>query len=508
MWLPLCHFGSLYEFISHRRIMASKTLLLFNKVGKFILGGVIKMKLKTNLTIVSGLLLISLSGCNSGGSASNNANQGSTTGSGVSVSNVAEVITSNQTTAQSTSNLVSNALSADNGDSHQYWALHFPQGGNTTVPLYVYKESELVAYVEAFSQPVFLGKYNSSDSDGEYQIVIPEGDSSYVGCSFSLSGKQFSSSTCTGMVANTNGNQHVLTYAAVTLPNVTPNPVPQPPVYESRTITIRNNTSAQITVTPTNCASLSSQVIASESQYVYSIPDGGVTSCNFAVDSQNSLSADLPPATYNFHTLLEVTYSALGDVSDQANVDMSMVNGFNVAYKMYPAKPDGYFNNQLGYFTHNAALGSIAQAVDNFDISSPASQFAPESGLQSVCDSISSQMPGSFFAAGTSIVTPSSTFEVWNNSSQFVGCFSPFLMASTQTAYLSPTSQNLSEEYQCNAQYATLGTCTTAAQSPYVNTIHNDSNTIHGYAYPFDDWFADYGIDRHTSLVWEVNSFN
>ena len=378
-----------------------------------------------------------------------------------------------------------NASIPSNRNTNQpqnYWRLNFPS--NTPLPIYVYKGQTPIAFIEKLSQPVFLGKYNDSSSNGTYQIIATtSGNQPYTGCTITINVTDTTKGTCKSIVSNQlTGNEQIITYGSGLQPYTGPI-IPSKPTYPPRVIIFKNNTNTTRTliITQKGGVSKSKYDIGPNSSYTYNISDSGITSYNFTIDDTNSASF----IGNDFRTLLEATYPALSS-TNQANVDVSMVNGFNIKYKFYP---------QIGsYFAHDfqkAKKGSISpEQVDFYDSNNPASAFAPQNGLEPFCQQIDTEMNNS------NPIFPKGSFLVKNNNI-FIGCNSP-------RAETSGTPN--ADMYGCAGNYNTPETCTTASTTPYVNDVHNDANTVHGYAYPYDDWFADFGIDRHTNLVFEINS--
>ncbi len=362
-----------------------------------------------------------------------------------------------------------------------YWRLNFPSG--TPLPSYVYQGQKLIAYVESLAQPVFLMPTNTN---GSFQIITPNGNGTYRGCQLTMSQSNNVSGSCPGIsTPQLSGNELNVSYAAGTLPSITPQVTPTPPTYPPRQIVFMNNLTLPVTIKVTGAGQTSSFTVNAQSSYNYAIPDAGLTSYNFQISSINT--RNVSDGTYGeYATLLEITYPALTDIHNQANIDVSMVNGYNTRYNFYP---------QAGtYFTYDFALGNTTQAVSYFDEQIPASTLNPLNiSLEQLCQTIDSGMKAQQSQFN-------STNFVATSSSSFAGCYSPRSVASVA---FGPTS-DIFNQYGCVGNYGTPATCTTGANSSYVSNIH--ANAFRGYAYPYDDWFADYSADRHTSLVFEILS--
>ena len=159
-----------------------------------------------------------------------------------------------------------------------------------------------------------------------------------------------------------------------------------------------------------------------------------------------------------------------------------MVNGFNISYKFYPK--DG------AYFTRDFSKKEVLQAVDYFDKNSPASTFMPKD-FGDLCSTIDTGMhkQQAEFALGDFTI---------KSDKEVLGCYSPRTVAGFKFG----TSSTLYQQYGCTGDYNNPSKCTVAANSAYVKAIHE--NAYRGYAYPYDDWHADYSTSRHTSLVFDI----
>ncbi|AUR52534.1 thaumatin family protein [Aquella oligotrophica] len=393
--------------------------------------------------------------------------------------------------------------------------------GGAHLPLWVYKGSTLVAYIDSSNQNAWLGEYKNATSDGTYEYLYQDSSSStgYTGCNVQVKNGRFVTTNtgaqwCKGVVASFDsingqtGNENTIQFANASsdlfpmMPPVTASLTA--PTYASRTLTINNNTQTNLTLYFTaSCStngSATTQPLNAESTYEWMVPSQGVISCNITVQALQ------PPAgAYSYNTLFEITAPGINELNVFTNVDVSMVNGFNMSYSLYPKLPTDTFSAQLGYFQRDTSPNKpTPQSIFLFNKENPASRFKP-TGLQTICDSINTAMPPSVFSA-TTITTTSGGFEVWQNleSQTFVGCYSPLTITAN---FLSPANQNVKDEYNCAGAYNTYQTCTVAESSPYVQLIHSDPNTKNAYAYPYDDSYADFSIDRHTSLVWDIDDF-
>ena len=387
---------------------------------------------------------------------------------------------------------------------HDVWRLNFPSG--VAFPLFVYEIGHMqstLQYITGSAQPTYLG-YMGELGVGSYQILVPPSSShtsQYTGCTITLTKTNFNQaqSTCTNLVkqGSLSGNVQSLSFAAQSFPTVIPTSIPTPPANSLATVTFINHYPVPVEILAIRNNVIQPRItIPAGSPHIFTNVQtrSSLTTNNFEVVKIGNVDTGLNgPNQTNYGTLFEIDYHKLTNPTSSSTAvttDMSMVNGFNIKFSMFPSKGQ-WASSSFSEFDSKAG-----SKVLFYDETNPAATFAPPQGLEALCSSIASQMQtyDGFFI-------PQSLFSV-NSNSVFAGCLSP-----QKFTVAKGTSTNKTAEYGCTNNFSTPATCTMAAGSPYVTELHKVANkALNGYAFAFNDSSSTFSsYPDNTSFTVDLN---
>jgi hypothetical protein len=394
---------------------------------------------------------------------------------------------------------------ASSADQKKYIKLNLPQVFG--YPVYVFKGNKQVAYYSNAKQSVFLqAESNQSATYTLYQ----QKNAVWQGCSITFSGETIDkATTCLGAVINSQpiGNEAVLTLG--TKPNMqqkgAPTGIHKPD--NKRTITFINNTkyyniqvgeACTIASNPGNPDCKNTQDLFQLTQHqstTITIGKEGLKSFSFIMTGYQAKKGDKMTVTggYNgegkghpYASKFEGTFAPLtnGFYID-SNIDASLVDGFNIGFKMYPDNP-----TYATYTCLDATDSKQLQCVGYFSKDDPMSTFIPSTSesLSAICNSATGDQHGQEDLMNLVQTDP--------NTGKFQGCYSACTNARATANqaeinhYCCPTGN--SAECRSNGY---------AASAKYVTTTHQYSERT--YAYSYDDKMGDYGTNGNVNFTVE-----
>lgn len=400
------------------------------------------------------------------------------------------------------------ALSPAIAGSANFLMWQMPSTG-ISFPIYVYQDGKQVDYLYGTTQQAFLGAYDPSSTTATYTLYYQQ-SGSWFSCVTAISKGVIDTThtTCPGTVINApvpTSNVYTIGPGASAWPAAAAAPTnPVETDYSARTITLYNNTSYSMiqigelcttSANPGNSLCTNNQnlyQIAQGESATFTVGEAGLISYGFIMTAYtdaegNTVSTggygagEQPYATKVEFTTLPVDTSGGYPVPQgSTNVDVSAVDGYNVAVTVYPSGG--------AYCTYTVPPeNSNVLGADLYGGALPLGNLLADAATCAA----SSQLPsGGSGTAWTLSVT---------SGSDFLGCMSPCTYA----------TQNGSADqalYCCTGNYGTASTCDQPAGTAGANTSTYVSNlvpptSVNVYRYAYDDAIGDHACPAQTNFI-------